>query len=492
MKGSILHLSRASQVLRVQATGLLARLRTLAFLGDVLLLGLVCIPHPGWSQVTPKPLPEGITLVDVTARMHLSLPPLSHLPSAQTLQKPIASGEYSLEFARQVLIPAIGDFVAAGDLDGSGYPDLYVVVPGGSNRFFRNLRNGTFVDTTKEAGTPGTGSDLSATFADYDHSGHASLFVAGLGGVTVYHNNGNGTFTDVTEKTGLKRVPGELATSALLFEAQGNGTQDLLITVYTDLNTPPTKPSFLFPNDFGSARSHLYHNQGDGTFREINVADSLDENPGRTRKALAADFSHSGRLDLLLLRDNKPPALFRNKGQGTFEDQTWQAGGENWKYAYVDGQLSDFNHDGKLDVALWSTVGNEVLINPGDGKFEQEKTFPIVFAANRPFGFHGATADLKADGYDDLLVVDNNGEWHYIVNHRGRFALAQITLPAVGTKAKGERGQAAFPNLSCLVPVRVQKSGKVVLIGVRTDGQLIALEARQQKQKTPPSHPSHN
>jgi enediyne biosynthesis protein E4 len=429
------------------------------------------------SQATRKPKPEEITLVDVSAPMHLWLAPQSSPHLAQTLEQPISSGRYSLEFARQILIPAFGGFVAAGDLDGSGYPDLYVVVPGGSNHFFRNLRNGTFADTTKKAGVTGTGSDLSATFGDYDHSHHASLFVAGLGGVTVYHNNGDGTFTDITEKTGIRRVPGELATSALLFDAEGNGTLDLLITVYTDLNAPPAKASFWFPNDFPSARSHLYHNQGDGTFREMNLADSLDQNPGRTRKALAADFGHSGRRDLLLLRDNKPPAFFRNKGQGAFEDQTWQAGRENWKYAYVDGQLSDFDHDGKLDVALWSTVGNEVLVNQGEGKFEPEKTLPIIFAANHPFGFHGATADLKADGYDDLLVVDNNGEWHYIVNHGGKFQLAQLRLQSVETKAKAERGASLFPGLSCLVPVRIQKSGKVVLIGVKTDGQLVALAA---------------
>ena len=491
MRSSIGHSSDLSRALPVRATGFLAGLHSLTFLGGMLLLAGVCLPHPGLSQATPKPLPEGITLVDVTAPMHLSLPPLSNPPSAQTAQKPIASGEYSLGFARRFLIPAIGGFVAAGDLDGSGYPDLYVVVPGGSNHFFRNLRNGTFAETTKEAGVPGTGSDLSATFGDYDHSDHASLFVAGLGGVTVYHNNGDGTFTDVTEKTGIRRMPGELATSALLFDAEGNGRLDLLVTVYTDLNAPPAKASFLFPNDFASARSHLYHNQGDGTFREMNLAESLDENPGRTRRALAGDFGHSGRWDLLLLRDNKPPAFFRNQGQGRFEDQTWQAGGENWKYAYVDGQLSDFDHDGKLDVALWSTIGNEVLINQGEGKFEQEKTFPLIFAANHPFGFHGATADLKADGYDDLLVVDNNGEWHYIVNHRGKFLLAQLRLQSVGTEAKGERGQSVFPSLSCLLPVRVQKSGKVVLIGVKTDGQLVALEVRQ-NQKTPTPHPSRN
>jgi hypothetical protein len=471
-----------------QQAGGLARSAAFFFFVRLLLPGVASIALPCWSQPAPKPLPAGITLVDVTAQMHLALPPLDHPRSAQRLQEPIPSGEYSLAFARQVLLPAMGGSVAAGDLDGSGYPDLYVVVPGGSNHFFRNLRNGTFVEITRKAGVPGTGGDLSATFGDYDHSGRASLFVAGLGGVRVYHNNGDETFTDVTERTGIKALPGQLATSALLFDAEGNGTLDLLVTIYTDLNTPPTKASFLFPNDFPSARSHLYHNQGDGTFREINLADSLDENPGRTHKALAADFVHSGHLDLLLLRDNKPPALFRNKGQGIFEDQTWQAGGENWKYAYVDGQVSDFDHDGKTDLALWSTIGNEVLVNQGEGVFEQDKTFPIIFAANRAFGFHGATADLKADGYEDLLTVDNNGEWHYIANHHGQFALAQLRFEAAGTKGKPDRGQAAFPDLSSLIPVRVQKSAKIALIGVRTDGRLIALEAHPQgKPASPPS-----
>jgi FG-GAP-like repeat len=458
------------------------------FLAQMLLVGVVSTAVPCWSQPAQKPLPAGITLVDVTAQTHLLLPTVSRPASAQTLQKPIASSEYSLEFARRVLLPAIGGSVAAYDLDGSGYPDVYVVVPGASNHFFRNLKNGTFEETTKKAGVAGTGSDLSATFADYDRSGHASLFVAGLGGVRVYHSNGDGSFTDVTEKTGIKSMPGQLATSAVLFDAEGNGTLDLLVTVYTDLNAPPTKPTFIFPNDFASARSHLYHNQGNGTFREINVADSLDENPGRTRKALAADFSRSGHLDLLLLRDNKPPALFANKGEARFEDKTWQAGGENWKYAYVDGQVSDFNHDGKLDIALWSTIGNEVLTNQGDGTFEQDRTFPIVFAANRPFGFHGATADLKADGYDDLLVVDNNGEWHYIANHLGTFALAQLALQGSGTN-KRDRRQSVFPDLSCLVPVRVQRSERITLIGVRTDGRLIALRPRAtQKKPAPQSH----
>lgn len=470
-------------------SGMIPSRRPTALRRFSLLIAALSVVVPCWSQRTQKATSAGISLVDVTSKMHLLSPLLGNLPGAETLHRPISSNEYSLDYARHVLLPAMGGSVTAGDLDGSGYPDLYVCIPGGANHLFRNLRNGTFADVTSKAGVSGTGSDLSAAFADYDRSGHASLFIAGLGGVKVYHNNGDGTFTEVTEKTGIKNKPGELASSVLLFDAEGSGSLDLLVTIYTDLSILPTKPSFVFPNDFSSANSHLYHNQGDGTFREISSTAGLDENPGRTRKALAADFTQSGRLDLLLLRDNKPPAFFRNRGQGIFEDSTWAAGRENWKYAYVDGQQADFDHDGKMDVALWSTIGNEVLINQSDGKFEPEKTFPIVFAANRPFGFHGTVADLKGDGYDDLLTEDNNGHWRYIANHHGHFAAASLAVLVDG--AKGHKGgvHAALPDLASLIPVRYQKTGPFALIGLRMDGRIIALERRRAKDAdlTPPT-----
>ena len=450
-----------------------------------LLIAALSVVFPCWSQRTQKATSADISLVDVTSKMHLLLPLVGNPSSAETLHRRISSNEYSLDYARHVLLPAMGGSVTVADLDRSGYPDLYVCIPGGANHLFRNLRNGTFADVTSKAGVSGTGSDLFAAFADYDRSGHASLFVAGLGGVKVYHNNGDGAFTEVTEKTGIKNKPGELASSVLLFDAEGSGSLDLLVTIYTDLSIPPTKPSFVFPNDFASANSHLYHNQGDGTFREISSTAGLGENPGRTRKALAADFSQSGRLDLLLLRDNKPPAFFKNQGQGIFEDHTWAAGRDNWKYAYVDGQQADFDHDGKIDVALWSTIGNEVLINQSDGKFEPETTFPIVFAANRPFGFHGTVADLNGDGYDDLLTEDNNGHWHYIANHHGHFVAASLAVLIDGTKSHKGDARPSLPDLASLIPVRCQKTGPLALIGVQMDGRMIAFERRRAKDADP-------
>jgi len=431
------------------------------------------------SQHTAAPAvakPAPITFTELTSKLHLSLPPTTASSGAVTLPVTIRSQDYSLEYARRTLVPAMGGSIAVGDFDGDGHPDLYVVVPGGSNHLFQNRADGTFVDVTDKARVPGTGSDLSATFGDFDKSGHPSLFVAGLGGVTLYHSNGDGTFTDTTAKAGLRGKPGELATSVLLFDADNDGFLDVLITIYTDFSVPPAKGSFKFPNDFAGTNSRLYRNQHDGTFTEVTEAAGLTANPGRTHKAVAADFNN-GRMDLLLLRDDKPPALFRNQGQGIFEDQTWEAGREIWKYAYVDAQTGDFNHDGKTDVVLWSTIGNEVLINQGSGKFKQEESLPLVYAANRAFGFHGMAADINGNGYDDLLTVDDRGNWHFIVNRAGHFEEAACAWILEKSTADGSESKAPpLPAFASLAAARLGDSSKLNLIGLTTDGRIEVFE----------------
>ena len=248
-----------------------------------------------------------------------------------------------------------------------------------------------------------------------------------------------------------------------------------MVTVYTDLNAPPAKKSFSFPNDFAGASSHLYRNQHDGTFKEITAAAGLGTNPGRTQKAIAADFNHNGRMDLLLLRDNKPPVLYRNQGRGEFEDQTWDAGTEIWKYAYVDAQTSDFNHDDMTDIVLWSTVGNEVLLNQGKGKFKQDESLPLVYAANRAFGFHGLAADFSGAGYDDLLTVDSKSNWHFIVNHAGKFEAAPFAL-SQETSAVSKTGAGQLPFFAFVTTARLLSSGKLNLVALTMDGRVEIFE----------------
>lgn len=396
--------------------------------------------------------------------------PFSFAPIAQPLKLPLSirSQDYSLAYARRNLVPAMGGSIAMGGSDGEALPDFYVTIPGGSNHLLVCDKDGNFVDITEKAKVQGSGADLGAAFGDFDKSGHASLFVAGLGGVTLYRNNGDNTFTDVTAKAGLKGKAGELAASVLLFDADGDGFLDVLVAIYTDLSAPPSKATFLFPNDFHGASSRFYHNNHDGTFTDATESAGLTTNPGRTHVALAADFRQRGCQDLLFLRDDKPPALFRNNGRGEFEDKTWDAGTEIWKYAYVQGQVADFNHDRKPDAVLWSTVGNEVLLNRGNGKFAQDDSLPLVYAANRAFGFHGLTADFEDDGWDDLLTVDVRGAWHFLSNRNGSFAEVFFSF---GPERRSGDAFAAMAAVHLGKP-QAFRGRRIALIGLTTDGQL--------------------
>ena len=399
-------------------------------------------------------------------------------------QLPISlrSQDFSLDHVRHTLLPPMGGSVAAGDFNGDGRADLYIVEPGGSNHLLEQMGDGTFRDVTDKAGVKGTGSDLSATFGDLDKSGHASLFVAGLGGVTLYRNNGDGTFTDITAKAGLKGKASELATSVLLFDTDGDGFLDVLVTIYTDFSALPTKASFTFPNEFW-ANSRLYRNQHDSISLRFTESAGLSDNPGRLVWALAADFNRNGRMDLLL------PAGSHKTTRSVSESGTRQVRrshlgcgqGDMEVRVHWKEQIADFNHDGKPDVALWSTVGNEVLMNLGNGKFEQEESLPLVYAANRAFGFHGLTSDLTGDGYDDLLTVDNKGKWHFIVNNAGKFQEGSMKWFLESASPESATANAAEPEFDSLTAARLGKSNKVMLIGVAKDGRMRIFEPRYRK-----------
>ncbi|HZR63548.1 MAG TPA: VCBS repeat-containing protein [Terriglobales bacterium] len=396
-----------------------------------------------------------------TDRLHL--PVLQKRPIPKTLPQPISATEYAAPLTRNALVSAMGGSITVGDLNGDSLPDLFVAVPGGVNALLRNNGNGMFEDVTSKARVYGVKNSLSATFADYDNSGHQSLFVAGVGGVLLYHNNGNGKFSDFTKVAGLRRGPGEVCTRALVSDFDGDGFPDLLLTVYTDLNQPPAKTSFVFPNDFGGATTRLFRNDGKGSFTDITAASGLSGNPGRARNAIIADFNSDHHPDLLILRDDKPPALYLNRGNGNFVDATWDAGDELTGHAFFDGLAADFNGDGKPDLALWSTVSFRILLNDGKGKFKNMAAPSIVPPSNL-FGFRGVVADFSGTGFPGVLTSDSSGCWHLLTNEVRRFTQVPLSLPSLA-------GSVAGTSL-------FDRSRKALyLLALRPDGSITALES---------------
>jgi hypothetical protein len=436
------------------------------------------------TLVAQSKSPERLVLVE-TNRLHLVLPAIhAPVPGPQSLPKEIAAGGYSPAYARRTLVPAIGGSIAVGDFDGDGRLDLYVAVPGASNSLLRNSGDGKFRDVTARAKVSGPGDSLTATFSDYDRSGHPSLFVTGATGIVLYHNNGNGTFSDVTRKAGLSSKTGELYTRAVFADIDNDGFPDLLVAIYTDLNRPPTKATLSFPNDFPGAVSRLYRNNGHGGFTDVTTVAGLAGNPGRARNAVFADFNNDGRPDLLILRDDKPPALYLNRGEGKFEDATWDAGEALTRHAFFDALVADFNGDGKPDIALWSTMSFAVLLNSGKATFERAESIPLLSPLAGPFGFHGTVADLDGNGFDDLVTLDNDGRWHFFANQAGRFQEAPLTL-SLASKSRGDpsRTERALPAFSSVTPLRLEGQGGLNLLALQPDGRVTVLIRRDPETK---------
>lgn len=435
------------------------------------------------ALVAQSKSPDRLVFVE-SDRLHLALRG-GHGPVLvrQSLPKVIAADEYSPAYVRRTLVPAMGGSIAVGDFDGDGRPDLYVVVPGGSNSLFRNTGEGAFRDVTARAKVSGPGDSLTATFSDYDRSGHPSLFVTGGTGIVLYHNNGNGTFSDLTRKAGLPSKTGELYTCAALADIDTDGFPDLLITVYTDLDRPPTKPTFVFPNDFPGAVSRLYRNNGNGTFAEVTAAAGLAGNQGRARNAVFADFNNDNRPDLLILRDDKPPALYLNRGAGKFEEATWDAGEDLTRHAFFDAVVADFNRDGKRDVALWSTISFLVLLNSGNAVFERAESIPLLSPLVSPFGFHGTIADLDGNGFDDLVTLDNDGSWRFFANRAGQFQEVRLMLSLKSSSDNHFRAERAVPAFSCVTPLRIERQGGLDLLALQPDGRIKVLKRRNPEAK---------
>ncbi len=424
--------------------------------------GAILVPSAPVTVATRRPVAEKVAFADISDRLGVGTSRADAPPPAGATRT-IRSGDYSPDFARRNLVPLFGPSLAIGDINGDGLPDLYVVDPAGSNRLLQNQGDGKFADVTEKTGTAGPAGSVAAIFADYDNSGHSSLFVVGATGVTLYRNDGQGTFADETEKAGLKTDTGELISRALLIDADNDGFLDLVLCGYTNLKTPPDKPEFEFPGDFPAAQTRLFRNNGDGTFSNVTPTSGLAGARGRVRDVAFGDFDNDGYSDLVLARDDGPPLLYLGRGECKFTDQSAKAGADFRNSRALALQVSDFNHDGDFDIALWSAGGSSVLLNRGGGTFRAVRPLPAVAGPADPFAFRGFVADVDGDTFDDLLSVDAGGKWHLITGRGGRFRETALVLPAAESQP-----------LSDAAATWLGAPGELNLVGVNSAAKLAA------------------
>jgi hypothetical protein len=260
---------------------------------------------------------------------------------------------------------------AWGDVNGDGYPDLFLPRPGGRSRLWVSDGSGVFQNQAASWGVADVGpSPAGASFADYDNDGRADLYVFGDHGNRLFHRKGR-RFVDVTARAGIR--DGENSTSAAWGDYDGDGRLDLYVTDYGHCG-----PFGL--RSFNPDRDRLYHNLGKGRFRDVTA---LLEHGGSSTigagfQAAWLDYNGDGRPDLYLANDKlgeKPDGnrLWRNDGPD--RNGRWQftdvsvSSRTNFKMNTMGIAVGDYNRDLRLDFALSNMTPNRLLENRGDGTF---------------------------------------------------------------------------------------------------------------------------
>jgi hypothetical protein len=262
---------------------------------------------------------------------------------------------------------------------------------------------------------------MGVAVADYDNDGFEDLFVAGYSRSILYHNNGNGTFTNVTDEAGVANRS-KWASSAAWFDYDHDGKLDLVVANYLDF-TPEGNlicvegghQAYCHPNKYRGQTPTLFHNNGNGTFTDVSRASGLVQKRGNGLGVVCFDYDSDGWTDVFFANDSMENYLYRNRGNGTFEEVGIQAGvafSEDGKAeAGMGADAADFDRDGFPDlfVTHLDLEYNRLYRNQHDGSFA-EATFSAKLGAGnfKMSGFGTRFFDYDNDGWLDLFIANGH------------------------------------------------------------------------------------
>ncbi|HWS87395.1 MAG TPA: CRTAC1 family protein [Pyrinomonadaceae bacterium] len=378
---------------------------------------------PARRAAPPAPQsPSPVVFTDVTARVGISFRHSASPTSQKYLPETMGAG------------------VALFDSDGDGRLDLFFTNgahvgdpmpktaapdkrdPRFWNRLYRQKPDGTFEDVTVRAGLQGSGYSMGAAAGDFDGDGRVDLYVSAYGGEgRLYRNRVDGTFEDVTQK--LKAVVNGWGTSAGWFDYDRDGRLDLYVARYMEWDFERGSlycgsaqvRAYCHPDNFKGASPVLLRQKSDGTFEDVSARARVADPEGKGLGVAFADFDDDGWTDVFQANDSARQFLFRNRGDGTFEDVALLAGvgyDENGKaFAGMGADAADYDNDGRVDVFV-TALSNEtypLFRNSGDMSFSYATGTTGLGPITVPYSGWGARfADFDADGLRDIFVAQGH------------------------------------------------------------------------------------
>ena len=368
------------------------------------------VPLIGTASVAPDP---GFRLADVTAQAGINF---HH-----------NSGAFGAKYLPETLGPGCAFF----DYEGDGWLDILLVNGAdwiGHKRgrstlsLYRNNRNGTFTDVTERAGLAVEMYGMGVAIADYNNDGFPDIFITAVGQNRLFQNTGRGKFIDVTEKSGLGGRSG-FSTSALWFDYDRDGLLDLFVCNYVQwspehdvfCSVDGRNKSYCTPEAYHGSTCWLFRNRGNGTFEDVTAKSGIFDTTSKSLGVAMLDYDHDGWPDLFVANDTQPNKLYRNRRDGTFEDVAVRAGvafsEDGRARAGMGVDAADFDNSGLAGIAITNFDDEMIaLFRPRrDGTYEDAAMQSGVGPASRMrLGFGCVFLDANLDGHLDLAAINGH------------------------------------------------------------------------------------
>jgi hypothetical protein len=422
---------------------------------------------------------------------------------------------------KQFIVETNGSGVGLIDFDNDGWLDIYLVNGSTFNALdgkeepphaalFRNNHDGTFTDVAVKAGVTNDRWGYGVSVADFDNDGWPDIYVGNYGKNRLYHNNHDGTFTDVAEKAHVDL--GNWSPGSTWGDFDGDGLLDLYVTGYVhfDRDNLPIAgskavgyASCLYrgatvncgPRGLPGEPDHLFHNNGDGTFADVTAKAGVED---RDRyfgfSTIFMDINGDGKPDLVVGNDSEPNFLYINKGDGTFDDQSYVSGfalnKDGREIASMGIAAGDYENNGLIDFFI-TDFGDDYKVlfhNDGDASFTDVSYKAGIAQTTIPFvGWGDGFIDFDNDGWLDLFMV-NGHVYPEVDQHDWGTTFAERPLlfrNVPETNGKGRRFEYVPPvknsGLAVVIPARgaafgdLFNDGKIDVIINPVDGPPVLL-----------------
>jgi len=365
-------------------------------------------------------------------------PPLAHFEDIASRAGLTITNVFGGLDTKTYIIETTGTGVAIFDYDNDGWPDIFFANgttlelasrrTGPSGHLYRNNHDGTFTDVTLKAGLATTvGWGQGVCVGDYDNDGWEDLYVTYYGKNLLYHNR-NGVFEEVAQKAGVAGSGTSWGTGCAFVDYDRDGYLDLVVANYVDFDQATAAkpgerstcvwkgvPVMCGPRGLRGAKNILYRNRGDGTFEDVTVKAHVDRTEGHYGLGVATlDFDDDGWPDIYVADDSTPNVLYHNNRDGTFTDVAVMAGvaynEDGREQAGMGTTVGDFNGDGRLDIfkTNFSDDTPTLYSNQGNGIFTDVTYAAGLGQHTQYLGWGTMFLDFDNDGWKDLVLANGH------------------------------------------------------------------------------------